>query len=235
MRIREPAIFLALALTAQAAQAQGVHKCVDASGAIMFQDRPCAKADPEPQAAGAGQPGADPGGQTDAGAPAPDGFTVMSVPVPGVGQVEVMVFGYMDSRIRDNSHRGVTIDLETKQGGDDPVSMALTFLPNDSGMAPPIPVLNAGVRSLALQQPEVTSASKFQLRDIETGVGRGRYAAVEDLVLPEDQEPGTGFTTSTVGKVASPEIIVEFIIRTNGTGGQAFRDAMEILRQLLIS
>lgn len=226
---------MALALTAQAAQAQGVHKCVDASGAIMFQDRPCAKVESEPEVADAGQPGVDAGDQAEAGAPVPDGFTVIFVPVPGVGEVEVMVFGYMDSRIRDDSGRGVTIDLETRQGAYDPVSMALTFLPNDSGMAPPIPVLSAGVRSLALQQPEVTSASRFQVRDIETGVGRGRYAEVEDLVLPVDQEPGTGFTTSTVGKVASPEVIVEFIIRTNGTGGQAFRDAMEIVRQLLIS
>ena len=103
------------------AQAQ-LYKCTDASGAISYQDQPCA--DTQQQEV-----------RTSRVAPptkSTDPFEAVFLQVPGIGEAVIPVFEHMEYLTRVHGEQAATIAIRAKEGHR-PMELQMTFLPNRQG------------------------------------------------------------------------------------------------------
>lgn len=219
MRIPLIPCVLTLLLASAPLHAQSVYKCTNPDGSVSYQDRACAGDAVEKTVTV----------QKPARKKLPAGSNAKLVTVPGVGQVAVLVFDYMETVVRGDGNDGVTLGLRSKVGAREKISIMMTFMKNQRGVVPDQQSHAATVR-MAAQQYVGMQVGQPELLELPAVSGKGLVAVIDDPRYPDKKAPPGEYATVTVGHMFSPTMATAFTVFSDGTDNKGFEDALAIVQ-----
>lgn len=207
-----------------AARSQSVYKCTNADGSVSYQDRAC--------------PGSTDEKKVSVGNTVREkkrGYDGKVIPVPGVGEAAILVFDYMETVVRQNGNRSITIGIRSKPSARDKMSMMMTFMPNLKGEIPSRRQQESAVTTIAMQQTGGRLFADFELHEFKAKSGTGLFTSIDDPAFPSGVAPDGEYATITAGQIASDDVVVAVTILSDGVDSKGFTDALAIAETFVVA
>lgn len=202
-----------------------IHKCIDRNGKTAYQEQPC-PVDQTSRAISIPNPKESAQNQFDG--PSTVGATLIAV--PDVGNVGVMTFASW--QVDQTSGAVPTIRIRNAKLND-PMSIALTFLPNESGGTLTQAQQIETVKNVANRYVAKSIEQKTSLRQLNTPMGNALLANFNEAKYQNSPAPQGEYSSVTTGLISHSKLSVSITILTNGVDKNAHGDALDVLASLV--
>jgi len=224
MRILPPILCAIALILAATADGQGVYKCTNPDGSVSFQDRACPESADEKKVS----VGSTVREET-------NDYEGIVFAVPGVGDAAVMVFDYMETVVREDGDRAITLGIRSRPGARHKMSMMLTFMPNLRGTIPSQDRQVETVKRIAMQTTGGFIPSDLEIHEFQAQTGTGLFTIIPDPSYPNGAAPDGEYATMTAGQIVDEKVVIAITILTDGIRGKGFTDALAIVETFVIA